>query len=95
MPARLTKRNGTWHFVRKVPKEFAHLDRRGVVRLSTEIRVADDRAGVKASRVADRLKVDLEASWRAKAGGPAGTSFPGPGRGKAPGAGPGAGLQAY
>jgi integrase len=71
MPARLTKRNGTWHFVRKVPKEFAHLDRRGVVRLSTEIRVADDRAGAKASRVADRLSLDLEASWRAKAGGQA------------------------
>src|SRR5215471_7984435 len=69
MPARLTKRNGTWHFVRKVPQEFAHLDRRGVIKLSTKIRVGDDRAGAKASRIAAQLNLDLEASWRAKAGG--------------------------
>src|SRR5262245_19101193 len=68
MPARLTERNGTWHFVRKVPQEFAHLDRRGVIKLSTKIRVGDDRAGAKASRIAAQFNLDLEASWRAKAG---------------------------
>jgi hypothetical protein len=52
MPDFLTRRNGTWHFARRVPIEFAHLDRRGVVRRSTKIRIASDRAAVRASRVA-------------------------------------------
>ena len=71
MPARLTKRNGTWHFVRKVPQEVAHLDKRGVIKLSTRVRVSDDRSGAKASRIAVQLNLDLEASWRAEAGGQA------------------------
>jgi hypothetical protein len=31
----LTRRNGTWHFVRRVPVEFAQYDHRGVVKHST------------------------------------------------------------
>lgn len=68
MAERLTKRNGVWHFVRRVPAEFSALDPRGIVKLSTKIKVASDRAGVRAGRVADRLNLDLEASWRARAG---------------------------
>jgi len=30
MPDFLTRRNGTWHFVRRVPIEFAALDPRGM-----------------------------------------------------------------
>jgi hypothetical protein len=65
----LTRRNGTWHFVRRVPVEFAAFDRRGVIRHSTRIRVAADRTGRRATRVADRLNAELEAYFRS-AGGP-------------------------
>ena len=40
MPDFLTRRCGTWHFVRRVPVEFAHLDERGIIRHSTKVRVA-------------------------------------------------------
>jgi integrase len=69
MPERLTKRNGTWHFVRRVPDEYAAFDARDIVKLSTKVRVADDRSGIRAGRVADRLNLDLEASWKAAAAG--------------------------
>src|SRR5258708_3498332 len=65
MPDFLTRRNGTWHFARRVPTEFAHLDRRGVVRHSTKIRIASDRAAVRASRVAEKFNSSLEKHWRA------------------------------
>src|SRR6266481_2340936 len=64
MPDFLTRRNGTWHFARRVPTEFAHLDRRGVVKHSTKIRIASDRAAVRASRVAEKLNSSLEQHWR-------------------------------
>lgn len=55
----LTRRNGTWHFVRRVPREFSDFDARGVIRHSTKIRVSADRTGRRATRVADKL----EAYW--------------------------------
>src|SRR5262249_10544229 len=64
MPDRLTRRNGTWHFVRRVPLEFAAFDPRGVIRHSTKVRVADDRTGRRATRIADQLDAELEAHWR-------------------------------
>lgn len=64
MPDFLTRRNRTWHFVRRVPIEFAALDPRGVVKHSTRIRVADDRAGRRAARVAEELNEQLEAFWK-------------------------------
>jgi hypothetical protein len=67
MPDFLTRRNGTWHFARRVPTEFAHLDRRGVVRHSTKIRIALDRAAVRASRVAERFNSSLEQHWQSLA----------------------------
>jgi integrase len=67
MPDFLTRRNGTWHFARRVPSEFAHLDRRGVVRHSTKIRIASDRAAVRASHVAENFNRSLEQHWRALA----------------------------
>jgi hypothetical protein len=45
MGEHLTKRNGTWHFVRRVPEEFASYDKRGIVKLSTKVRIARDRHG--------------------------------------------------
>ena len=60
----LTRRNGTWHFVRRVPTEFAQFDPRGVIRHSTKVRVTSDRTVRRATRVADRLNAELEAHWR-------------------------------
>ncbi len=47
-----------------MPAHFTHLDKRGTVKLSTKIKVAKDRTGIKASRVAARLNNTLEAYWR-------------------------------
>ena len=60
----LTVRHGVWQFYRRVPARFTHLDKRGTVKLSTKIKVAKDRTGIKASRVAARLNNTLEAYWR-------------------------------
>ena len=54
-------------FARRVPTGFAHLDRRGVVRHSTKIRIASDRAAVRASRVAEKFNSSLAQHWRALA----------------------------
>lgn len=68
MPERLGRRNGVWYYVRRVPPEYAEFDKRGIVRISTGIRIRDDRAGIKAARVVARIDIDTEASWRASAG---------------------------
>jgi hypothetical protein len=59
-PEFLTRRGSVWHFVRRVPAEFAALYRRGVIRHSTRIRTTDDRVGRRASRVAEKLNAALE-----------------------------------
>jgi integrase len=65
----LTERNGVWHYYRRVPTEYSHLDRRLHVKLSTKIRVANDRTGTKAGRVAAKINATLEAYWRGLADG--------------------------
>jgi integrase len=69
MPDFLTRRSGTWHFVRRVPAEFAHVDERGIVKHSTKVRIAQDRTGRRAARVADKLNEELELYWKALANG--------------------------
>lgn len=64
MPDFLTRRNGTWHFVRRVPVEFAALDRRGVIKHSTGIKIAIDRSGRRAVRVAEKFNEQLECFWK-------------------------------
>jgi integrase len=64
MPDFLTRRNGTWHFVRRVPSEFASFDSRGIVKHSTRIKIANDRAGRRAARVAEQLNRQLEIFWK-------------------------------
>lgn len=64
MPDFLTRRNGTWHFVRRVPVEFAALDPRGIIKHTTKIRIASDRTGRRAARVASRLNEELENYWQ-------------------------------
>jgi integrase len=60
----LTVRNGVWHYYRRVPAEYVDLDTRGSIKLSTKIKVAKDRAGRKASRIAARMDETHEAFWR-------------------------------
>jgi integrase len=69
MPDFLTRRSGTWHFVRRVPLEFAHFDRRGIIKHSTKVRISQDRTGRRAARVADKLNDELELYWKALADG--------------------------
>jgi len=56
----LTRRGRNWHFVRRVPAEFAQLDRRVIVQHSTRIKIADDRLGRRAARIAMTLNQELE-----------------------------------
>ena len=49
--------------------EYADLDKRGNVKLSTKIKVAKtDRKGTKAGQVAARMNATLEAYWRGSVG---------------------------
>jgi hypothetical protein len=64
LPDYLTKRNGHWQFVRRVPLEYAHLDQRGVIKHSTKVSIRKDRRGIKAGRIADAMNRELEAYWR-------------------------------
>jgi hypothetical protein len=59
----LTQRGGVWHYQRRVPHDYAHLDQRSIIRLSTKIKVTNDRAGTKASRVVARMNETHEAYW--------------------------------
>jgi integrase len=65
----LTRRGGTWHFVRRVPSEFAALDRRVIVQHSTRVKITDDRLGRRAARVALTLNRELELFWKGLAEG--------------------------
>ena len=67
----LTKRDGVWHYYRRVPSEYAHLDKRVHIKLSTKIKIANDRTGTKAGRVAARMNETCEAYWRSLADGKA------------------------
>lgn len=63
MPDFLTRRHGTWQFVRRVPIEFSEFDKRGVIKHSTRIKIIEDRAGRRAARVAQKLNEELELFW--------------------------------
>ncbi|WP_083929043.1 tyrosine-type recombinase/integrase [Hyphomicrobium zavarzinii] len=63
------KRFGFWYLVRKVPRAFSMLDRRGVVRVTTGIRITDDPRAVAAKHVVAKLDADLQRYWRDLASG--------------------------
>lgn len=48
-------RGGVWYLVRRVPKEFAAIDQRRFVKVTTGIRVVDDPRGARASRAVGDL----------------------------------------
>jgi hypothetical protein len=64
MPEYLTKRNGHWQFYRRVPLEFAVLDKRGAIKHSTKNAVRNDPRGARAGKIADAMNRELEAWWR-------------------------------
>ena len=64
----LTRRGSTWHFVRRVPAEFAEIDPRGIIRHSTRIKITEDRVGRRAAHVANTLNIELERFWKGLAG---------------------------
>lgn len=66
------KRNGFWYLVRRVPAEFADLDRRGIVFISTEIPISDDPRGIRATATVKRLSAELDAYWRGRKDGQSG-----------------------
>lgn len=59
----LRKRDGFWHYVRRVPAEYLPLVKKEKVRISTKIRVVDDRRGARAAIVADELNKATEQHW--------------------------------
>ena len=61
----LTKREGFWHYVRRVPLAVAGTDKRTFARQTTKIRVADDPRGIRAARAAEQINADTERHWRA------------------------------
>jgi integrase len=67
MADHLVKRGGVWRFCRRVPKEYAALDPRGIVQQSTKVKVTADPRGAQAKRVADAMNDALEAYWRSLA----------------------------
>lgn len=61
--AKPRKRDGFWYFIRLVPREFAHLDKRRKVVVSVGIRIADDPRAIRARRAVQSLDVQLEQYW--------------------------------
>lgn len=64
------KRRGYWYLARKVPKRYRHLDKRGVILLTTNIPIPDDPRGIAARAAVQRLSDKLDGEWRALAGEP-------------------------
>jgi integrase len=62
------KRKSTWYYVRRVPLHYAHLDRRGTIRQTTGVRIADDPHGVSAGRIAEQIDKAVETYWNDLAG---------------------------
>lgn len=60
-----TNRNGIWYLVRRVPKAFAHRDRRRFACLSTGIPVRDDPRAILARHRTLELDAQLQSYWRA------------------------------
>ena len=61
----ITKRNGYWRFIRRIPITYRDVDGRGIVQRSTNVRVLDDPRGIRAREVAAGMNRALEDHWRA------------------------------
>ena len=63
------RRKGFWYLLRRVPAEFAAVDRRTLIQISTGIRIADDPKGIRAATEVFRLNNDLIQYWQNKRAG--------------------------
>lgn len=61
----VSKRDGYWYLIRRVPVRYEAVDRRVVERMSTGVRIGDDPKAIVASGVAAELNAKLEQRWRA------------------------------
>jgi len=68
-PAKPHKRRGYWYFVKRVPKPFAIFDPRRLITISTDIAIADDPRGVKATEAVRQMDADLMRYWQDRATG--------------------------
>lgn len=68
-PARPVKRDGYWCLLRRVPRAYAHFEKRTFVSISTSIRVADDPRAIAAQAKVLQLDAQLHATWQAAAHG--------------------------
>jgi len=59
----LQRRAGVWYYMRRVPGDVAHADRRVYAKATTMIRVADDPNAVAAGPVAVAINAEVEAYW--------------------------------
>lgn len=64
-----TKRGGWWIYRRRVPEQYAAVDRRAFVKITTKIRVADDPYCRLAGPVIEKLNAQTEHHWLALLGG--------------------------
>lgn len=62
--ARPVNRQGVWYLVRRVPKEFSAIDTRGMVTLSTGVRVRHDPRALLAKDRVNDLDAKLQNYWR-------------------------------
>jgi integrase len=62
------KRKSTWYYARRVPLQYAHLDRRTIVRQTTGVRIALDPHAVQARTKAAQMDSVLETYWADLAG---------------------------
>ncbi len=58
------RKGGFWYLIKRVPAAFQHLDTRGIVKVSTRIRVADDPKGIRATQRVQELSAELDRYWR-------------------------------
>ena len=65
----LTKRDGIWHYARRVPTSLKEIDGRTVIKITTGVRVADDPRGVTAAKKAAIINGQVEQLWRDKIAG--------------------------
>jgi integrase len=62
------RRKSMWYFTRRVPRQYAHLDPRGIVRQTTGVRIITDPHALAAGRIAERMDAALETYWTDLAG---------------------------
>ncbi len=67
--AKPQKRDGYWYLIRRVPAAFRDVDRRGIIFLTTGIKIVDDPRGSRAQSVVDTLDRALMQFWQDKRAG--------------------------